>query len=68
MAPRTRRSKAIEIADNTRLTIADNRASLEAATQKDAGNIQHQRPTISTTTATTANLKGKSQLFRVRLI
>src|SRR5258708_5006774 len=73
MAPCTRHSKAIEIADNMQLdnmqlTIADNRASLEAATQKDAGNIQHQRQTIGTTTGTTANLKGKSQLSRIRPI
>src|SRR5229473_1725378 len=73
MAPCTRRSKAIKITDNmqldnTQLTIADNRASLEAATQKDAGNIQHQCQTIGMTTGTMANLKGKSQLSQIRPI
>src|SRR5258708_14001350 len=68
MAPCTHRSKAIEIADNTQLdnmqlTIADNRASLEAATQKDPGNIQHQHQTIAMTTGPIATLKAKSQLY-----
>jgi hypothetical protein len=72
MAPRTRstrRSKTIVITDNSQLTVAEDQAQLQAGTHRNTGNIQQRRETTSTTTiATNARQKGKSQLSSVRLI
>jgi len=39
MAPRTRRSKAIVVPDNSQLTIAEDQVQLGAGTQRDVDDI-----------------------------
>ena len=69
MAPRTRRSKAIVVPDNSQLTIAEDQVQLGAGTQRDVDDIQLQHQTANAATiATNACRKGKSQISSIRLI